>query len=141
MRITAQGTGPAYSRGPLLPHGGDTRRRLRLCREPDTAGTARVRRTGAFRDNGDFSTDGTFNLVHTDEADSQADEVIVNLYERMSARSADRLLASVTEVDGDRISLPAGRTLNLLIELNEGGGLSIRMEITPWNEIYQWDIW
>ena len=55
--------------------------------------------------------------------------MIVNLYERMSARSADRLLASVTEVDGDRISLPAGRTLNLLIELNEGGGLSIRMEI------------
>ena len=105
------------------------------------SGTAHVRRTGTFRDNGDFSTDGTFNLVHTDEADSQADEVIVNLYERMSARSADRLLASVTEVDGDRISLPAGRTLNLLIELNEGGGLSIRMEITPWNEIYQWDIW
>lgn len=105
------------------------------------SGTAHVRRTGTFRDNGDFSTDGTFNLVHTDESDSQADEVIVNLYERMSARSADRLLASVTEVDGDRISLPAGRTLNLLIELNEGGGLSIRMEITPWNEIYQWDIW
>lgn len=105
------------------------------------SGTAHVHRTGTFRDNGDFSTDGTFNLVHTDEADSQADEVIVNLYERMSARSADRLLASVTEVDGDRISLPAGRTLNLLIELNEGGGLSIRMEITPWNEIYQWDIW
>ena len=64
------------------------------------SGTAHVRRTGTFRDNGDFSTDGTFNLVHTDEADSQADEVIVNLYERMSARSADRLLASVTEVDG-----------------------------------------
>ena len=105
------------------------------------SGTAHVRRTGTFRDNGDFLTDGTFNLVHTDESDSQADEVIVNLYERMSARSADRLLASVTEVDGDRISLPAGRTLNLLIELNEGGGLSIRMEITPWNEIYQWDIW
>ena len=74
------------------------------------SGTAHVHRTGTFRDNGDFSTDGTFNLVHTDEADSQADEVIVNLYERMSARSADRLLASVTEVDGDRISLPAGRT-------------------------------
>lgn len=30
-----------------------------------TAGTARVRRTGAFRDNGDFSTDEAFNLIHT----------------------------------------------------------------------------
>lgn len=72
------------------------------------SGTAHVRRTGTFRDNGDFSTDGTFNLVHTDEADSQADEVIVNLYERMSARSADRLLASVTEVDGDRDFIAGG---------------------------------
>lgn len=58
-----------------------------------TAGTARVRRTGAFRDNGDFSTDEAFNLIHTDPAVSPAGGVTVNLYEKAlgrSARSPDR---------------------------------------------------
>ena len=65
----------------------------------------------------------------------------VNLYEKALGRSADRLIASVTDDDGRPISLPAGRTVNLLIDLNEGGGLSVYTEITPWDEIYQWDIW
>ena len=106
-----------------------------------TAGTARVRRTGAFHDNGDFSTDEAFNLIHTDPAVSPAGGVTVNLYEKALGRSADRLIASVTDDDGRPISLPAGRTVNLLIDLNEGEGLSVYTEITPWDEIYQWDIW
>ena len=65
----------------------------------------------------------------------------VNLYEKAIGRSADRLIASVTDDDGRPISLPTGRTVNLLIDLNEGGGLSVYTEITPWDEIYQWDIW
>ena len=105
------------------------------------AGTARVRRTGAFHDNGDFSTDEAFNLIHTDPAVSPAGGVTVNLYEKALGRSADRLIASVTDDDGRPISLPTGRTVNLLIDLNEGGGLSVYTEITPWDEIYQWDIW
>ena len=105
------------------------------------AGTARVRRTGAFHDNGDFSTDEAFNLIHTDPAVSPAGGVTVNLYEKALGRSADRLIASVTDDDGRPISLPAGRTVNLLIDLNEGEGLSVYTEITPWDEIYQWDIW
>ena len=47
----------------------------------------------------------------------------------------------MTDDDGRPISLPAGRTVNLLIDLNEGEGLSVYTEITPWDEIYQWDIW
>ena len=104
-------------------------------------GTARVRRTGTFHDNGDFSTDGAFNLIHTDPAASAADVVTVNLYEKASVRSADRLIASVTEDNSRPISLPTGRTVNLLIDLNEDVGLSVYMEITPWDEIYQWNIW
>ena len=106
-----------------------------------TAGTARVRRTGAFHENGDFSTDEAFNLIHTDPAVSPAGGVTVNLYEKAFGRSADRLIASVTDDDGRPISLPAGRTVNLLIDLNEGEGLSVYTEITPWEAIYQWDIW
>ena len=47
----------------------------------------------------------------------------------------------MTDDDGRPISLPTGPTVNLLIDLNEGGGLSVYTEITPWDEIYQWDIW
>lgn len=98
-------------------------------------------RTGAFHDNGDFSTDEAFNLIHTDPAVSPAGGVTVNLYEKALGRSADRLIAS-----GDRRRRPSdlaagGRTVNLLIDLNEGEGLSVYTEITPWDEIYQWDIW
>ena len=80
-------------------------------------------------------------LIHTDPAVSPAGGVTVNLYEKALGRSADRLIASVTDDDGRPISLPTGRTVNLLIDLNEGGGLSVYTEITPWDEIYQWDIW
>lgn len=66
-----------------------------------TAGTARVRRTGAFRDNGDFSTDEAFNLIHTDPAVSPAGGVTVNLYEKalVGRPTADRF--------GDRRQRPS----------------------------------
>ena len=43
--------------------------------------------------------------------------------------------------DGLPIALPSGRTSNLLIDLRDGTGVTIRTEITPWNEVYQWEIW
>lgn len=105
------------------------------------AGTA-VRRAGTFGPNGDFATVGTFNMIHTDTPDDAETGVGVSLYERMTVRSADRLVAAVTtDDDGMPISLPAGQTVNLLIDVGQEAGISVRMEITPWNEVYQWEIW
>lgn len=42
---------------------------------------------------------------------------------KRSVGRPDRLIASVTDDDGCPISLPTGLTVNLLIDLNEGGGL------------------
>lgn len=106
------------------------------------AGTATVRRAGTFGPNGDFATVGTFNMIHTDTPDDAETGVGVSLYERMTVRSADRLVAAVTtDDDGMPISLPAGQTVNLLIDVGQEAGISVRMEITPWNEVYQWEIW
>ena len=74
------------------------------------AGTATVRRAGTFGPNGDFATVGTFNMIHTDTPDDAETGVGVSLYERMTVRSADRLVAAVTtDDDGMPISLPAGQ--------------------------------
>lgn len=103
-------------------------------------GRATVCLSGEFDTAGDFSTPDAFNLIHTDPV--SAGEVSVCLYERVSVRTADRLVVSTIADDGGRpISLPAGQTVNLLIDIREGTGVSIRMEITPWNEVYQWDVW
>lgn len=105
------------------------------------AGTATVRRAGEFDANGDFSTNGAFNLVHTDPSASET-EVTVRLYEKSAVRATDRLICSVTTgSDGRPISLPEGRTVNLLIDIGSTAGIDVRTEITPWNEIYQWETW
>ena len=81
-------------------------------------------------------------MIHTDTPDDAETGVGVSLYERMTVRSADRLVAAVTtDDDGMPISLPAGQTVNLLIDVGQEAGISVRMKITPWNEVYQWEIW
>lgn len=103
------------------------------------SGPVTVREEGRFDEHGDFVT-RTFGMLHSDPA--ATDAVAVNLYERTEARASDRLVVSVAETDdGHPISLPAGRTTNLLIDLGKGTDASVRVEITPWDEIYQWEIW
>ena len=106
------------------------------------AGQAVIYRTGRFDAAGDFSPEETFNLIHTDPAAPVVGEVTVSLYERASVRSADRLVVSTAnDENGRSITLPAGRTFNLLIELGNEAGIVIRTEVTPWDEVYQWEIW
>ena len=103
-------------------------------------GTATIRRSGAFDDRGDLTTGAAFNVIHSGTV---AEAVTVTLYERAAGRAvADRAVIAVTENDdGLPIALPSGRTSNLLIDLRDGTGVTIRTEITPWNEVYQWEIW
>lgn len=103
-------------------------------------GTATIRRSGAFDDRGDLTTGAAFNVIHSGTV---AEAVTVTLYERAAGRAvADRAVIAVTKNDdGLPIALPSGRTSNLLIDLRDGTGVTIRTEITPWNEVYQWEIW
>ncbi len=106
------------------------------------ASAAVLRRPGEFDSYGDFSTPGTFNLIHTGPSGASAGEVTVDVYEQAAGRAADRLIASAKDDgNGKPIALPAGRTVNLLIDLGAGAGITVRTEITPWNEIYQWESW
>lgn len=106
-------------------------------------GEATVRSAGMFDVYGDFSTTEAFNVIHTDPNASWEDnKVTVCVYEKSVSRAADRLVVSaVVDDDGTPISLPMGQTVNLLIDISENAGLSVRTEITPWNEIYQWESW
>ncbi len=106
-------------------------------------GDATLRETGRFEDNGDFSTQETFNLIHTDEEDtSSVGGVTVCLYEKSPGYSTERLLVSTTQdSNGQSLSLPSGQTVNLLIDLSKETNISVYTQITPWDEIYQWTIW
>lgn len=101
------------------------------------SGASMVYKTGKFDIYGNFSTQETFNMIHT----ASSDEVTVSLYEKPIGRATDKLVVSVTnDNDGMPISLPVGRTVNLLIDMGEED-IVVRTEVTPWNEIYQWEIW
>ena len=92
---------------------------------------------------------GPFNLIHSED-DSQNQEqhpVTVYLYRKPSRSSApdyrtDQLVASSSEDSGGNpIVLRRAMTTNVLIEIRESGSLGIRIEVTPWNVIYQWERW
>jgi hypothetical protein len=46
-----------------------------------------------------------------------------------------------TDRDGDYIGLTAGQTTNVLIIFTPTGDIEVRLEVTPWNEVYQWSTW
>lgn len=58
----------------------------------------------------------------------------------MQREPAGDLTGPVTrDENGNRITLAAGKTTNVLIDLsNLAAGITVRVEITPWDEIFQW---
>lgn len=102
------------------------------------AGDFEVRQTGGFNLKREFATADVFNMIHCVEGDNN---VTVNLYRKEGDTRAASLVASVTEdTAGVCIAPLAGETTNVLIDLR-GANVSVSIEQTPWNEVYNWVSW
>lgn len=100
---------------------------------------ALLRCAGAYDAHGDFVSADPFDLIHTEGSAEGA--VTVSLYRKEPVRTDDRLVVAVTtDDDGAPLELPSGRTTHLLIDLR-GTQTEIRVEVTRWGEMYQWDAW
>lgn len=98
-----------------------------------------IKQNGAMLANNDFVSLSPFNLVHTDE--TREDYATVCLYKRAGAEyGEDILIANInSDLNGNPIVLPVGRTANLLVDLRQE--ISVHIKVTPWDEIEQWVEW
>lgn len=98
-----------------------------------------IKQNGITLANNDFVSPSSFNLIHTN--DSREDYVTVNLYQRAIAEyGEDILIASInSDLNGNPIVLPTGRTTNLLIDLRQA--ISIHIKTSPWDKTEQWAEW
>ncbi len=102
------------------------------------AGENQIRQTGAFNQRREYATAEAFNIIHCLEGDNN---ITVNLYRQAAGTRAPSLIASVNEDDqGVYIAPLAGQTTNVLIDLR-GAEASVQIELTPWNEVYNWMTW
>lgn len=98
-----------------------------------------IKQNGITLANNDFVSPSSFNLIHT--GSSREDYATVNLYKRSDAEyGEDILITSInSDLNGNPIVLPAGRTTNLLIDLRQG--ISVHVKISPWDKTEQWVEW
>lgn len=98
-----------------------------------------IKQNGITLANNDFVSPSSFNLIHTDS--SREDYATINLYRRSDAEyGEDILIASInSDLNGNPIVLPAGRTTNLLIDLRQE--ISVHVKTSPWEKTEQWVEW
>ena len=98
-----------------------------------------IKQNGITLANNDFVSPSSFNLIHTDS--SREDYATVNLYRRSDTEyGEDILIASInSDLNGNPIVLPAGRTTNLLIDLRQE--ISVHIKTSLWDKTEQWVEW
>ena len=100
-----------------------------------------MRQFGKFhKETDNFITDA-FNLVHAASGDHC---MTINLHynaTNVTTKAQSIIVSATKDSDGNLIAPKAGKTTNILIDLTQGEEAIISMEITPWDEIYQWVVW
>ncbi len=104
-----------------------------------------VRETGIFEPDGDFAPPEPWYLIPSvDPANVDADSALeLHLMHVLPTRAGEEIdLTGPVRQDneGNWIALRPGMTTNVLIDFtgHTSAGLVVRVEITPWNEVYQW---
>jgi hypothetical protein len=95
-------------------------------------------RVPAARDGDNFVARQPLHLI------PQTEGMSLRLYRKAEEPGGEDtdLTGPITEdVNGDPITLVAGKTTNVLINLAPTGGLEVTVVITEWGHIYQWDEW
>lgn len=93
---------------------------------------------GEFALNGEFISHSSFNLIHAGKEDMDGQVVV-----RLMKKQGTELISIDKDYKGNPIIPKAGETTNVLINLSQtiSDNLWVYVEVTPWNEIYQWSEW
>jgi hypothetical protein len=118
---------------------------------PNPTAPAEIHKTGVFNSNNELVSEEPYPLIPSVDPNNTTtpNPMMVELMQP-SGIDDDHDLSLVGEVTKDindvPITLHSNRTTNVLIELDldEQTGdteVTVRVRITPWNEVYQWSVW
>ncbi len=100
-----------------------------------------LRGKGTFENNGEYVTPEAWQMIHSIHPETPAEDDGIRVEFYRESPGGDRLLAGAdTDHMGNYITLTSGRTTNILLDTGSNGQLDVRVEVTPWDEIYQWSI-
>jgi hypothetical protein len=106
-----------------------------------------IKEAGSFK-GGDFVSDGGLSLVHDPDPDTvdETNCTTIQLYKDMNEAVTGLDSEAVTGIvdrdsSGEYIALHSGMTTNVLIELGAMVDVAVSIEVTDWDEVYQWSTW
>lgn len=100
--------------------------------------------TGMFTNNDEFVTSPPCNIIPPSSSSGIIEAEVVTIYlMRVDPYTLEETEVFVTNTDayGELIWIISGETTNVLIQIDDEGGLVVGVVITPWDVINQWDIW
>lgn len=96
--------------------------------------SAVIRQEGRInQENNDFATPEAFSVIHHAEG---GEGIRISL---CNSTTGETITTVSHTADGSLIAPLAGQTTNVFIDL--GGSTSVKIEITPWDEVFQWETW
>ncbi len=99
-----------------------------------------IMETGIMNTSNDFISPEPYFMIHSPLTDLRAsgNAISVSLYE---AAAGTELISASADVNGNAIRFESGITTNILMEILETGDLQVQIELTDWDEIFQWESW
>lgn len=89
-----------------------------------------------------LATPQAYHMFHFPSSGSGGESLTVSLYKTGAGSDEAELLAEAGEdADGEPLVITRERTTNVLIAFTGTGEIEVRVAVTGWGEIYQWDDW
>lgn len=109
-----------------------------------TANLSYLKEKGVFNSHHEYVSPGPDLLIHSADQYHAVEDNSVWIYLYKNEEGIpEELVKTNRDTTGNYITLISGKTTNVLIDLTNGntGELTVQIQVTPWDEIYQWERW